>query len=45
MRHSPRDSQAISTLWAEGFVGHEREADQRLRCGSTLGVVNVADHL
>jgi hypothetical protein len=35
----------MSALQPEGIIGHEWEVDQRLRCGSTLGVVNVAGHL
>jgi hypothetical protein len=35
----------MSALRPEGSVGHEWEADQRIRCGSAPGVVNMADHL
>jgi hypothetical protein len=35
----------MSALWPEGFVGHEWEADQRLRSGLVLGAVNAAVHL
>lgn len=32
-------------MWPEGFVGHEWDADRRLRHGSMLGVVNVTSYL
>jgi hypothetical protein len=35
----------MSALQAEGLVGHEWEADQRLCRGLVSGVVNVASHL
>jgi hypothetical protein len=34
----------MSALHPEGS-SHKWEADRRLRCGSTLGVVNMAGHL
>jgi hypothetical protein len=34
----------MSVMRPKGFVGHEWEADQRLRCGSVPGVANAADY-
>jgi hypothetical protein len=35
----------MSAMCSKGFVGHEWEADRRLRSGSVPSVVNVAGHL
>jgi hypothetical protein len=32
----------MSAMWPKGSVGHEWEADRRLRCCLVPGVINVA---